>query len=191
MNPLIQLHRQIQYLFIALLLACFAIPAMGERDKTPNRKEIIINRVRQVPCAGEEADLCGELHVKFGVKESLGERLLSPVEVKLAKGFSGACPDNGDCLVGFGKTTRRKYVRERIGIPGGVKTEKVNGLGVGTFKLRLLVKANPNPPGQGDPCPGCRPVRFGLLYTVTYKFNNNNKLTFFNASPPFGKVDCE
>ena len=33
MNPLIQLNRQLQYLFIALLLAGFAIPAMGEKIK--------------------------------------------------------------------------------------------------------------------------------------------------------------
>jgi hypothetical protein len=74
MNPLIQLNRQLQYLFIAVLLACFAIPAMGERDKTPNHKEIIINSIRQVLCASEQVDLRGELKLKFEDREIFGIR---------------------------------------------------------------------------------------------------------------------
>jgi hypothetical protein len=183
MHPLIQPNRQLQYLFIALLLACFAIPAMGEQDKTPNHKEIIINSIPQVLCAGEKVDLRGQLKLAFGVREFLGVRAVGPVDIKLQKGFSGTCPSTEEtCLVGIGKTTRRRYVAsKRLEIPGGVETKDLNGLGVGTFKLRFLITGNPNPPPQGDPNPG-NEVRFKLLYTVSYKFSNN-KVTFFKATP--------
>jgi hypothetical protein len=183
MNPLIQPNRQLQYLFIALLLACFAIPAMGEQDKTPNHKEIIINSIPQVLCANEKVDLRGQLKLAFGVREFLGVRAVAPVDIKLQKGFSGTCPSTEEtCLVGIGKTTRRRYVAsKRLEIPGGVETQELNGLGVGTFKLRFLITGNPNPPPQGDPNPG-NEVRFKLLYTVSYKFSND-KVTFFKATP--------
>lgn len=183
MHPLIQPNRQLQYLFIALLLACFAIPAMGEQDKTPNHKEIIINSIPQVLCANEKVDLRGQLKLAFGVREFLGVRAVAPVDIKLQKGFSGTCPSTEEtCLVGIGKTTRRRYVAsKRLEIPGGVETHELNGLGVGTFKLRFLITGNPNPPPQGDPNPG-NEVRFKLLYTVSYKFSDN-KVTFFKATP--------
>lgn len=183
MHPLIQPNRQLHYLFIALLLACFAIPAMGEQDKTPNHKEIIINSIPQVLCANEKVDLRGQLKLAFGVREFLGVRAVAPVDIKLQKGFSGTCPSTEEtCLVGIGKTTRRRYVAsKRLEIPGGVETHELNGLGVGTFKLRFLITGNPNPPPQGDPNPG-NEVRFKLLYTVSYKFSDN-KVTFFKATP--------
>jgi hypothetical protein len=183
MNPLIQLNRLLQYLFIAVLLACFAIPAMGERDKTPNHKEIIINSIRQVLCASEQVDLRGELKLKFEDREIFGIRQFGPVDIKLEKGFSGACPSTEEtCLVGIGKTTRRRYVASKRIETRGLETHELNGLGVGTFKLRFLVTGNPNPPPQGDPNPG-NIVRFKLLYTVSYKFNDNHKVTFFKATP--------
>jgi hypothetical protein len=70
---------------------------------------------------------------------------------------------------------------KRLEIPGGVETHELNGLGVGTFRLRFLITGNPNPPPQGDPNPG-NEVRFKLLYTVSYKFSDN-KVTFFRPLP--------
>jgi hypothetical protein len=180
MNPLIHLSRQLQYLFIALLLTCFAIAQSAQADTTPNHRQIILNSIQQVLCAGEEVDLRGKLNIAFKRREDSG--LVWPVDIKLV-GFSGTCPNTEErCLVGIGKTTRRRYVAssKRIEIPGGVKAEELNGLGVGTFKLRFLVTGNPNPPTQGDPNPG-NVVRFKLLYTVGYKFSNN-KVTFFKAT---------
>ena len=58
-------------LLIPLLLACFAIPAMGE-DKTPNHKEVLLNTIppnMSVPCAGEQVDIRGQLKLKFGFKK--------------------------------------------------------------------------------------------------------------------------
>ena len=42
---------------------------MGERDTTPNHKEIIINSIQHVLCAGEDVDLRGQLKLAFGVSE--------------------------------------------------------------------------------------------------------------------------
>src|SRR5882672_9480969 len=84
MNPLIQLNRQLQYLFIALLLACFAIPAMGERDKSPNHKEFNLNTIPQVRCSGEKVEIRGEGKLKFGFKQILDQRFFMPVDGDLA-----------------------------------------------------------------------------------------------------------
>jgi hypothetical protein len=181
MNPLIQLHRQLQYLFIALLLACFAMPAMGERDETPNHKKIILNSIRNVQCAGENVDIRGELKLKFGMGQFLGVRQFGPVDRDLQKGFSGNCPNSGECLVGIGKTTKRRYMANKRIAVTAVETKKLNGLGVGTCTIRLFVTGNPNPRGEGDPCPGCT-VRFSLQYTLSYKFNENDKVTFFKCA---------
>jgi len=180
MNPSIQLNRQ---LLIALLLSCFAIPATAQRDRTPNHKEIILNKVRQVLCSDEDADIRGELHLKFGHREIFGQPFFMPVDVDLAKGFSGACPNSGECLVGFGKTTRRQYVANTKGGVTCVQNKNLNGLKVGTCTLFLLVTAKPYPANPRNE------VRFKLVYTISYTFNDN-KVTKFEVSPDFGKINC-
>jgi hypothetical protein len=180
MDPLIQLNRQLQYSFIAVLLACLATPAMAQRDNTPNHKEIILTSITSVPCAGENVDIRGEVKLKFGHGDFFGTRQFGPVNRDLAKGFSGNCPNSGECQIGIGQTTRRKFMANtRIGITE-VNTEDLNGLGVGTCKLFLVVTGVPNPPPQADAAPG-REVHFKLLYTVSYKFHNN-KVTLFKAT---------
>jgi hypothetical protein len=183
MNPLIQLNRQPQYLFIALLLACFAIPAMGERDKSPNHKEFNLNTIPQVRCAGEKVDIRGEGKLKFGFREILGQRFFMPVDGDLAKGIGQKiCPNSGQCEVGVGLSTRRKYMANtRIGIKD---PENLVGDGVrtGSCKAYLVVTGVANPPPQGDVAPGTQ-VKFRLFYTVTYKWNSDHKVTFFEATP--------
>jgi hypothetical protein len=180
MNSLIQLNRQ---LFIALLVSCFAIPAMAQRDKTPNQKEIILNKVRLVLCTDEDADIRGQLNLKFGHGQFSGQRFFMPVDRVLAKGFSGACPNSGECLVGSGKTTNRQYVANTtVGI-NNVENENINGIKVGKCTLILFLTAKPYPANPRNE------VRFKLLYTVSYKFHDN-KVTFFDVSPQFGKISC-
>jgi hypothetical protein len=52
MNPLIQLHKQFQYLFVALLLAGFAMPAMGE-DPTLTTRNLHLIKPRRMLDGGK------------------------------------------------------------------------------------------------------------------------------------------
>src|SRR5215831_2016493 len=74
MNPLIQRNRQLQYLFIALLLVGLAImqSAMGEplnriRNKPSNHPEFRVKLDQNVPCAfgNERVQLNGTLQLHF------------------------------------------------------------------------------------------------------------------------------
>ena len=189
MNSSIQPNRQLQYLFVALLLAGFAMPAMGQKDKTPNHKEILLNKTdngrRQVLCTDEDVDIRGLVKLKFGMKDffGTGRREFGPVDRDLATGWSGACPKSGECLVGFGKTTNRKYMAHTtLGMPC-IKTKNVNGVGLGICTVSLFVTAKPYPASPGSE------VHFKLVYTISYKFDDN-KVTSFDVSPDFGKIVC-
>ena len=115
-------------LLIPLVLACFAIPAMGE-DKTPNHREVLLFYYPWTcpsPCAGEKVDIRGILKLKFGFKKfDWGRRLRAPfhpVDRDLAKGYGKiTCPNSGQCDVGRGQPlpvgTGRKYTADtRIGV---------------------------------------------------------------------------
>ena len=173
-------------LLIPLLLACFAIPAMGERDETPNHKEFFINSIRQVPspCGSEEVDIRGLLKLKFGFGEFANQRMFMPVDRNLAKGIGQkVCPNSGGCEVGKGLSTGRKYMADKTITINNVANKidsqnKIKGVyGTGTCTIKLFVTGNPNPPGQGDPCPGCTFKRFSIEYTLSYEFNKNHKVT--------------
>jgi len=188
---LIQLNRQPQYLFIALLLACFAIPAMGERDKSPNHKEFNLNTIPQVRCSGEKVDIRGEGKLKFGFKEIGDQRFFMPVDGDLAKGIGQKiCPNSGQCEVGVGLSTRRKYMANtRIGIKDPENLVE-DGSGTGSCKVYLIVTSVPNRPPQGDVAPGTQ-VKFRLFYTVTYKWDSDHRVTFFKATPaPPSTIEC-
>jgi hypothetical protein len=183
-------------LLIPLLLACFAIPAMGE-DKTPNHKEVLLNSIppnMSVPCAGEQVDIRGQLKLKFGFKKfgPIDERpQFYPVDGEVAKGYGQiTCPNSGQCDVGRGQPlpvgTGRKYTADtRIGVRQVINSD--NGeKGVGTCNLFLLITGVPNPFPQGDVCPTCRPVTFKLWFILTYGFKkdgNKREVTFFKATP--------
>ena len=173
-------------LLIPLLLACFAIPAMGERDETPNHKEFFINSIRNVPspCGSEMVDIRGLLTLKFGFEEFAGERRFMPVDRDLAKGYGQiTCPNSGECWVGIGKSSGRKYMANKtitvnnVGNKIDSKNEIKGFYGTGTCTIKLFVTGIPNPPGQGDPCPGCTFKRFSVEYTLSYEFNKNHKVT--------------
>ena len=191
MNPLIQLNRQLQYLFIALLFACFAIPAMGERDETPNHKEFFLHTItRQVPppCGSEAVDIRGMVKLKFGFGHFAGQRFFMPVDRDLAKGIGNiTCPNSGQCDVGRGQSTGRQYKADKVITVNDVTNKidtnnKIKGFyGSGTCKIKLFVTGNPNPAGQGESCPECTFSRFSLEYTLTYEFNKNDKVTSFKV----------
>ena len=179
-------------LLIPLLLACFAIPAMGE-DKTPNHKEVLLNSIppnMSVPCAGEPVDIRGQLKLKFGFENFLGERRFFPVDREVAKGYGQVpCPASGQCNVGRGQTPGigRMYTADtRVGITRVANHVNGNGVEGGDCDLWLLITGVPNRPPQGDMAPG-RPVTFKLWFTVTYGFERNkngrHSVTFFKAIP--------
>jgi hypothetical protein len=190
MNSSIQPNRQLQYLFVALLLAGFGMPAMA-KDPTPNHKEILLSKTenggrRQVLCTDEDVDIRGLVKLKFGMKDffGTGNRQFGPVDRDLETGWSGKCPNGGECLVGFGKSTRRQYVaKTTLGIPCIKTKELPNGLKLGTCTIFLLVTAKPYPASPRNK------VTFKLVYTISYKFDDN-KVTSFDVSPKFGEIAC-
>jgi len=147
--------------------------AQADNDPTPNNRKIIINSIPFIPCAGEEVDLRGFVHIKFGVREFFGERSFGPMTFDLEQ-FSGR-----------GKMTGRKYVAsnkmEPFGEPNTPKP--LNGKGHGDFKLRILVTGNPNPPPQAE-ANRRNVVKFKLLYSVHYRYEfiqktGRKEVTFF------------
>lgn len=205
MNPLIQLNRQLQYLFIALLLACFAIPAMGERDETPNHREFFLHTITgQVspPCGSEAVDIRGMVTLKFGFKKvdlpgGRTERFFQPVDTDLAKGIGNInCPNSGQCDVGVGKSSGRRYKASKViavrDVTNHIDTRnKIPGFyGEGTCALRLFVTGNPNPAGQGESCPECTFKRFSVDYTISYLFNKNDKVTDFKVIKRAVNIIC-
>ena len=191
-----RLPSRLALLLIPLLLACFAIPAMGE-DKTPNHKEVLLNSIppnMSVPCAGEQVDIRGQLKLKFGFKKfgDQGEPQFYPVDGEVAKGYGQiTCPNSGQCDVGRGQPlpvgTGRKYTADtRIGVRG-VNTRDNGEKGVGTCNLFLLIASVPNRPPQGDVAPERAGQPFKLWFTVSYGFEKNkngkHEVTFFKAIP--------
>jgi hypothetical protein len=159
---------------------------MGERDKTPNHKEINLNTISQGKCTGEKVDIRAEGKLKFGFMEIGGERFFMPVDRDLAKGIGHKnCPNSGQCDVGRGQTPGigRMYTADtRIGFRGVENNVLRNGDRFGTCQLYLLVTGVPNRPPKGDMAPG-RQTKFRLFYNVYYEFNSDHHVTVFKATP--------
>ena len=181
-------------LLIPLLLACFAIPAMGARDETPNHKEVLLNFIppnMSVPCAGEQVDIRGQFKLKFGFEKfgPVGEPQFFPVDRDVAKGIGQVpCPASGECNVGRGLTPgigRLYTANTRIGIRK-VETHETSGKGGGECILWLKITSVPNRPPQGDMAPG-RQFSYKIFYNVNYGFDKNKngkrEVTFFKATP--------
>lgn len=170
-------------LLIPLLL--FAIPAMGARDETPNTREVLLNFIPDKSaesCAGEPVDIRGQLKLKFGFDQIQNRRVFLPVDRVIAKGYGQIeCPNSGDCYVGVGKSTGRRYVANKgVGI-AGFDTHENNGVRVNTCRMFLIITGVPNPPPQGDVAPGRQVPRFKIFYTVEYGFDQNQRVTFCKA----------
>jgi hypothetical protein len=160
-----------------------AAMAQAAKDSTPNHQQIIINwlPIPTVLCAfgSEKVDLRGILKLAFRAQ---GGGTVRPVAVELQQGFSGTCPSTNPsrekpCLVGIGQTTRRRYVARDLRAIN-IDAPALNGMGIGTFKLKVLIIGNPPP--QPDAFLG-KEVRFKLLYNVSYGFSNG-KVTFFKTT---------
>jgi hypothetical protein len=99
MTPLIQLNRLLHYLFIAALLACFAIAQSAQaltpepaQEISPNKWVIPINITHHpLVCAGGDVTLTGKLVVTFKViSEHQNRGKVFPDELKLEDFFGSA-----------------------------------------------------------------------------------------------------
>jgi hypothetical protein len=168
MNSLIQRNRQLQYLFIALLLVGFAITqsAMGLdtggreplnriRNKPPNHPEFRVKLDQNVPCAfgNERVQLNGTLQLHFETINGVAHP--KPMASRLE-------------ATGTGQSSHRTYVAISTPIAADVdNVRKVLGETHGHLDLEFKVVANPNPQGQADVCPGCV-FQFTLKYSIHY-----------------------
>ena len=164
MNPLIQRNRQLQYLFIALLLGCFAM-AQSAMAQNPNHREINLNfTVGPVQCSFmDNVPVSGKVNLFFEHRDGKG---VVPTTVTLN-------PFNA----GPGSNSRRNYT-------GTVEVTKVLAPrphdNIAFLSIRLT--ANPNPPGQADLDPGV-PKQFSIRYEITWAYANGKVTTFFHLRP--------
>jgi len=138
-------------LFIALLLACFAILATaGQAENHPNKREIPINIKKPLQCAGGDVILQGNLVVTF---KNVPDLEVVPGSLKL-EGFRGTAasgsrklevnPKDVDFLPFLNVDTR---------------------IGEGKFGIEFKV--------TGPGLPGGSPLRFRVrLSPIVYKFRD-------------------
>src|SRR5262249_51802129 len=154
---------QLQYLFIALLLVAFTIAARADigvgkalPNKPPNHPVYPVRGKQFIPapCAGEIVPLSGQLHLHF---ESVNQ---------VAKPKSAVLQG----VTGIGESSHRTYVANndpssstfRLIREGPNKKTHISWI------LEFKVVGNPNPPPQGDVCPGCV-NHFTLKFTLEYE----------------------
>ena len=184
MTPLIQLNRQLQYLFVALLVACFGI-AQSAQAGPDNEVTLQIDKSTPVlDCTPEKVRLGGRVLLRFGVKRHNGEEVVFPEHIQLLD------------VRGRGLSTDRLYepgANETILRPHHFEVilrEGEHSSALFTFQFAMI--GRPNPPGKADPNPE-KIFDFVVHYAVVYKFNLAQRRNFgllrgFQAGEP--KFNC-
>jgi len=164
MNPLIQLNRQLQYLFIALLLGCFAI-AQSAQAQDPNHRVINLNfTAGPVKCSFmDKVPVSGNLNIVFAKN---GNGKVVPTSVTLNPFNAGPGSNSGRNYTGTVEVTKVLAPRPHDNI---------------AF-LVVRLTAQPNPPGQADLDPGV-PKQFSIRYEITWAYANGKVTTFFHLRP--------
>ena len=195
MNPLIQLSRQLHYLFVALLFASFAVAqsVQAEPDEdSPNVAESAVMRkaakhrnqrmilfdytTDRIICAfNEQVELHGKIHISFKKK---GNKV----------GLYTASLENFE---GVGLTTKREYVADTVTlqISNLSRISPVLRLFFASdldFIANLIIPVTGKHPtdlnsATGDPLPG-KDVHFQLVYTIGWG-SRNGKVTVFSQNP--------
>src|SRR5262245_12527649 len=167
MNPLIQLNRQLQYLFIALLLACFAIAqsAMAQQPD-PNHRVINLNfTVGPIQCSFmDKVPIRGQLNIFF---ERNGNGKVVPRTVR--EGDKQFLPNDAlELSNAVGSNSHRTYTG-RVQVKD-VFTSRPND---NFMTLLIQLTANPNPPGQADPDPNVPKTGFSIKdHPVGWAYEN-------------------
>jgi len=205
MNQLVQLSRQVQYLFIALLFASFAVvqSAIGGGFVEGTK---LTGKMWELPthfkgntgqCAGgDEVEVYGKLQVEFVVQPRPdGKKVVLPRTVE----------ENGKLFLpkhaskdvrGDGRTSRRTYRVDKVQVEKGsaYPATKFNKFGSGAFRLRIFFVGNPNRvnTAQGDVSPG-KVFTFSVVYEeVDYSWNSEKQddVNLFGYPLRFVKLDC-
>lgn len=183
LNPLIQLNKQLHYLFIALLFASFAV---AQSVQAASDKMIVFDYTTDpILCSLlEQVELHGKVRVSFKTKGK-NVRIVS------------ASLEN---FQGVGLTTRREYVADRVTIqlpdfshfpilrllyPTDMLTAAIIIPVVGKHPTDLNS-------ATGDPLPG-QDVHFQLTYIIGWKSRNGKIVQFIpDLEIPDGKgiISC-
>jgi hypothetical protein len=193
LNPLIQLNRQLHYLFVALLFASFAVArsvqaepdedspnvaesaAMGKavnhRNRRNQRMILFDYTTDPIICSfNEQVELHGKIRISFKTK---GKKV-QPVTASLEN------------FQGVGLTTRREYVADTVTlqvpnlsrISPGYRLLLPTDLLIANIIIPVVGK---HPTGlnsaTGDPLPG-KDVHFQLVYSIGWK-SRNGKIAEF------------
>jgi len=195
LNPLIQLNRQLHYLFVALLFASFAVAqsvqaepdedspnvtesaAMGKAANHRNRRNqrmILFDYTTDpiICCFNERVKLHGKINISF---KKQGNKVTASLE-----NFEG-----------IGLTTKREYVADTV----TVKITRISNIHNGfrllfpsdwDFAGTLTIPVTGKHPTElnsatGDPLPG-KDVHFQLVYNIGWGLLNG-KVTVFSHNP--------
>ena len=201
MIPLLELNRKLKYLFIALLLASFAVaqsaravipePEGGNPNGNMTEEEtadLDVNSREANAATGQQAN---ENHPN---RRTFGFNFRDPRQCA-----GGDVTMGGELVVTFQNNIRRSRVRpEFVAVKGfsgkaqsGNRTLRVESVdlkdievtlfGSGTFKIEMIV--------TGPALPGGRPLRVKVLFSPNgYKFQNGLVTHFMPDRTP--KVDC-
>jgi hypothetical protein len=191
-NPVVQLTRQVPYLFIALLFASFAVTANAAvvfgNEVGRNKWKIATLFKDNAQCAGGEVKVAGKLKVEFVVETRDGKKVVVPKTVEV----------NGDKLLpkdasnGVGATgPGRTYTVDRVEL----EFVSINpGLKSGSMVMKIFFVSKPNAvnTAQGDISPGKTFTFRGVYKRVEWQWNDNDKVTLFsyNAGPEFVFAAC-
>jgi hypothetical protein len=191
MTPLVQLNRKLTYLFIALLLASFAIAqsaravtpeldvssgeanaATGQQanEAEPNRRAFRFNFRDMRQCASGNVTMGGELVVTFQ------NEFRTPTLFRMKPKFIAVTAFSGTVQTG-----NRTLRVESVDIKDVVASLPFPVFGTGEFKIEMIV--------TGPALPGGLPLRFRLLFAPNgYRFNRVQVTDFNPDRTP--KVDC-
>jgi len=202
MNPVVQLTRQVQYLFIALLFASFAVVQSAKAE--PNEADLVGNMAAEddaVPDLGSDTENAAGVEAATDPNErtiksrgiiegnalqcGFKEKVWFNVELRVSfksNGNGKVLPVKASVVTfdGDGRRTGRTYMGNKVNIEN-IKTIKTKGGGEGTVEFRIPVTSKPK--NQGGLQTGAN-VDFVLVYGKLWTWEKGNVKSFRTESTP-------